>query len=172
MFPCWLMLVQLESPSRIAEPPRPTDVPNLVGSWLDRCRQAIEERGGSIQRYLEDGFLAFWRDQESQRAAVAPALATLSASQSAASLPFRLILHYGPVQIERPAGQQENLTGPTANLVFRMDKLARGLNAPNLISESAQHRLRSDLHFLEAGRHCLPGFEGELLFYRLAPIGS
>jgi hypothetical protein len=55
--------------------------------------------------------------------------------------------------------------GPEVNFIFRIEKVASKLGAPRLLSEAANAEIKSLLTTREEGRHPVPSFEGEFLFY-------
>ena len=140
--------------------------------WLDRSRDLVEERSGKINRYTENGFLAYWRDRPEARAQVGQALAGLGAFQSPNTPSFRLALHYAQIQIGHPAGGQEILSGSAVNFAFRVERLAQSLKAANLITEVAQALLQPMVRLQFVGRHPLQGIEGDHAFYQISPLGS
>jgi class 3 adenylate cyclase len=167
---CWLLMVQLDAPSRLDETLGAARVPTLVGGWLDRCREVVQDRGGSIHQYIGHGFLASWGDHGENRAAVASAISELAGPPQGEEPPFRLVLHYGQVSVNSAAALGEDrLGGAAVNFIFRIDKLAASLKASSLVSEVAQALLKPYLGLVEAGQHVLPGFEGEQRFYTWDP---
>ena len=83
---------------------------------------------GMIDKYLGDGFLAYWREDENSARNVAAALAQLREAQAQNAPRFRLALHNGMVAIGGvPSIGEESLMGKDVNFVFRMEKLAGAL---------------------------------------------
>jgi len=162
---CWRLMVQLVAPSRLDQTVGAARVPSLVGGWLDRCRELVQDYGGAIHQYIGHGFLASWGDHGESRAAVASAVSALGRGAGPEDPSFRVVLHYGQVNVNTAvAVGEDRLGGPAVNFIFRVDKLAASLNASSLISEVAQALLKPHLAFAEAGQHALPGFEGEQRF--------
>ena len=157
---CWLLLAQLESPTHLALAVKPDQMPFVMSRWLDECKDLIEQHGGSIHKYLGDGFLACWKDDSSgTRRGCAP-LEELKKCQSRLQPPFHLALHYGSVIVGGTTTFREcSLSGSVVNFVFRMEKLGSALNASVLVSEAAQALLGTHLTLAVAGRHSVSGFE-------------
>ncbi|GDY22567.1 hypothetical protein LBMAG56_39140 [Verrucomicrobiota bacterium] len=164
--PCWLLLADIEDATRVLATFPAEDVPTVTGDWLAGCQQVIEESGGEITQVLEDGFLACWPAQADSEQQVAWAVAALKGWQAASELPFRIVLHYGPVYRggTGTAPGEGSLSGSEVNFVFHMEKLADQLREPRLLSEAAASLLAGQLELTEAGRHPLPGYEGEFGF--------
>lgn len=164
--PGWLLLADIEDATRVLATFPSEDIPTVTGDWLAGCQQVIEESGGQITQVLEDGFLACWPAQADSDQQVAWAVEALKGWQGASELPFRIVLHYGTVYRggagTAPGGG--NLSGREVNFVFHMEKLADQLREPRLLSEAAARLLAGQLELTEAGRHPLPGYEGEFGF--------
>ena len=46
----------------------------LIGSWVANCKEIIESHEGMIDKYLGDGFFAYWRGDPHTTKSVAAAL--------------------------------------------------------------------------------------------------
>jgi hypothetical protein len=164
----WLLLVNLESPTRVAQSLAAEKVPTLMARWQDECRESIERHGGKVSVYLTDGFVAFWQDRHAERATVARALSELKRFQARSQTPFFLMFHYGQVTMPSPGFENEqSISGPGLNFVLRAGKLAAALKTASLVSEVARALLGPHLSFHETGPHMVNGFEGEHRFYGL-----
>lgn len=163
--PCWLLLADIEGSTELSRELPPDQLPVITGKWFSECKRVIEANGGLINKYLGDGFFAYWLDGESTITPLIGALSELKRLQAAAPPRFRVVLHQGEVSMGGAASMgEESLSGPEVNFVFRMEKLAGGLGHPNLMSEAADARLRGRLYAEPAGRHPLNGFDGEFAF--------
>ena len=108
----------------------------LTGRWLAECKQIIDESGGSINKFLGDGFFAYWHERGKMVQNVARALEALKRLQSGGDVRFRIVMHYG--QVFTGAGGslgEESLLGPEVNFVFRIEKLAGLIGTTRLASE-------------------------------------
>jgi pSer/pThr/pTyr-binding forkhead associated (FHA) protein len=162
----WLLLVGLESATHLAGSLPAGQITSVMASWHERSKEIIERSGGTLNKYLSDGFLAFWPDRRSDRPAMASALTELKESQLRSRAPFYFILHYGQVQWDgSPSREATDLSGPAVDFVLRARKLSASLRAPSLVSEVSQALLCSLLRFAEVGQHQLDGFAGEQVFY-------
>ena len=163
--PCWLLLADIEGSTELSRELPPDQLSVVTGKWFSECKRVIEANGGLINKYLGDGFFAYWHDAESTITPLIGALGELKRLQAAAPPRFRVVLHQGDVSMGGAASMgEESLSGPEVNFVFRMEKLAGGLGHSNLMSEAAGARLRGGLPAEPAGRHPLSGFEGEFAF--------
>lgn len=164
--PCWLLVGDIEASTTLARRLPPDQLPVVTGRWFSRCKHILEETGGAINKYLGDGFLAYWLETLSNESAVVRALTELKDLQAQAQPPFRMVVHHGQVQMGGPASLgEESLMGHEVNFIFRMEKLAGTLGEARLLSEPARARLRDYLESHACGRHGLPSFDGEFWFY-------
>lgn len=163
---CWLLLADLENSTQFLQRLPAKEIPRVTGRWLASCKQLIDENQGTINKFLGDGFFAFWRDGTGAAAAVARALRALRELQARDELRFRVVLHYGAVLMGGGASLgEESLLGSEVNFVFRMEKVASSLAAGCLISAAARGALAAHLPTGVHGRHQVPDFPGEHLFY-------
>ena len=163
--PCWLLLADIEGSTELSRSLPADQLPVITGKWFSACKQVIESNGGSINKYLGDGFFAYWVDFDGMLPRLVVALGELKRLQAAEQPPFRVVLHRGDVSMGGAASMgEESLSGPEVNFVFRMEKLAAGLKHKNMMSEAAGSRLENRLPVEPAGSHPLSGFEGEFAF--------
>lgn len=163
---CWLLLTDIESSTQFLQHASQDELPFTTGRWLAACKQIIDDCEGTINKYLGDGFFAYWQDGGGAAATVARALAALQTLQAKEQPRFRVVVHYGSVVMGGAASLgEESLLGKEVNFVFRMEKLAASMGTLRLLSEAAQARLQSHTTFVAEGRHVLSGFEGDFAFY-------
>ena len=165
---CWLLLGDLEGSTQLAQKLDAAELSALTAAWLQQCRKLIDSSGGTINKFLGDGFLAFWKAGETPTEKIIACLNTLRQLQAAEHPRFRLVLHRGRVQFGGGATLgEDNLTGPEVNFAFRMEKLAGSLGEKFLISEAAAVHCKKLWTLEDAGGHTLSGFEGSFHFFRL-----
>ena len=163
---CWLLVADIQSSTQLSRKLSPDELPVVTGHWFDNCKRIIDASGGNIDKYLGDGFLAYWHGEEKAAPQVARALADLKKIQESAQLAFRFVLHYGRVFTGGlTASGVERLFGADINFIFRMERLASQLGESRLLSETAHDRIKSNLPAREAGQHAMSGFDGQFKFF-------
>jgi adenylate cyclase len=165
---CWLLVADIEGHTKMVQQMSPGEISRITGGWLESCKKIIDSNEGVLNKFLGDGFFAYWNAEETgvvER--VIQTLRTLMKLQTKFSPRFRWVLHYGRVYSGGPTFGEESLMGGEVNFIFRMEKLASKLHSPLLISEPATQAFGSALTFQEAGRHALAGFDGETMFFTI-----
>lgn len=163
---CWLLVVDVEGSTDLAKSLSAEELARVMGRWFSQCKHAIETHGGTINKYLGDGLLAYWRAADGDIPALAQTIESLARLRQAGPPSFRFALHRGTVTFGGVASLgEESLSGPEVNFAFRMEKLAGSLAAPALLSEAAATALRGAVELTPLGDHLLPGFEGPHRFF-------
>lgn len=161
---CWLMVADIIGSTRMAQELSPEELPLVTGGWFKTCRELIEEYEGHMNQYLGDGFFCYWDDNLDSKRQVFGALRDLAFLQKDASPPFRVVLHRGMTVFGSvPTMPEQNLHGPTVNFVFRLEKIAGGLQDNILCSEDAWKAL--GVGSLIQRRSEVNGFEGNFDFH-------
>src|SRR6202171_5565317 len=62
--PCWLLVADIENFTPLSHSMVSDKLATLVGGWVSSCKEIIENHEGLINKYLGDGFLAYWREDE------------------------------------------------------------------------------------------------------------
>ena len=164
--PCWLLVADIEGSTQLVTKMPTEEASQLTGRWLAACKQIVDDNGGAINKFLGDGFFAYWPARDEGIAApVARALKALHSLQAAGSPPFRLVLHLGKVCLGGASLGEESLTGGEVNFVFRMEKLAASIGRSFLVSEPAAGGLRAHFPMQDEGRHAVTSFEGDFQFF-------
>jgi adenylate cyclase len=166
--PVWLLLADIENFTRLSRSMVSERVATLVGRWVATCKEIIEGQRGEIDKYLGDGFLAYWCDEEGAAENVLGGITRLRQLQ-AMEPRFRVVLHHGLVSSGglRSMGE-ESLIGREVIFVFRMEKLAGSLGALLMVSQAAKEKLAPLVGCEPLGAHELKGFDGQHAFYRPA----
>ena len=163
---CWLLLADIESSTQFLQRVSPDELPMITGRWLAGCKQIIDDHGGTINKYLGDGFFAYWQDRDGVAAAVAKTLAAFKPMQAKEQPRFRVVLHFGQVMMGGAASMgEESLLGKEVNFAFRMEKLAGSMGQHCLMSDPARLPLQALTSTAPQGRHPLPGFDGDFAFH-------
>ena len=157
---CWLLLADVEDFTPLSRQLPIEQLATVLGSWMSACKQIVEEHKGSINKYLGDGILAYWRDGESSAHYVVETIAGLKELQSRGNPKFRIIVHFGKVALGGLVSMgEESLMGKEVNLVFRLEKLAGSLRERASVSNSANARLQSLIPSRSLGKHVVKGFD-------------
>ena len=159
--PAWLLVADIKGSTALAQRLPPEDLALLFGKWMAACKEIIEAESGTINKYLGDGFLAYWYVDKAQVARITAALEALVGLQrGGAAPPFRLALHMGTVAVGGGGSSgEDSLSGTDVIQVFRMEKLAADLKRDVLLSERAREAGGSALKLRDEGLHVLPGFD-------------
>jgi class 3 adenylate cyclase len=159
-------LVDLESSTELSVFYPPDELPKVTGRWLDRCKAIIETNDGTINKFLGDGFFAYWRHHDGVEKEVATCVEKLRELQAEKDPSFRVVLHYGRVFSGGSATMgEESLSGKEVNFIFRMEKKAPEIGISRIMSQPAQQKLEKLLKGKDVGSHGLSGFEGEFPFF-------
>ena len=159
--PCWLLVADIKNFTPLARELLSEKLATLVSSWLATCKDIIEKHGGTVNKYLGDGILAYWPDEENTAQNIVPVIAALKQAQTRGP-EFRFIIHFGSVSIGGvSAVREETLMGSEVNLVFRLEKLLASLGEPCGISDVAQAKLGDSVPSRPLGDYGLKGFEAK-----------
>ena len=159
--PCWLLVADIKNFTPLTRELLSQKLAVLVSSWLAGCKDIIEKHGGIVNKYLGDGILAYWPDEESTARKVVAMIAELKHAQTQGP-EFRFIIHFGSVAIGGVSGiREETIMGSEVNLVFRLEKLLASLGEPCGISDAAHAKLKQLLPARALGDYELKGFEGK-----------
>jgi len=157
---CWLLVADIKNFTPLSRSLASGELANLVSSWLGSCKEIIERHQGSVNKYLGDGILAYWRDERSGIDNVISAIKALKEIQQRDGPQFRFVVHFGTVAIGGVSStREETLMGSEVNLVFRLEKLLASLDEPCALSDAAQARLGESISCRSLGEHDLKGFQ-------------
>src|SRR5438045_5743395 len=164
--PCWLLVADICNFTPLSRSMESTGLDVLVGAWLSACKEIIEQHHGSINKYLGDGFLAYWPEPAANSKQIAEVIAALKDLQKKKAPEFRIVLHFGSVAIGGIASMgEESLMGKEVNLIFRLEKLASSLGERCGLSEPAHAKLANFIPSRPLGEHELKGFEEKCAFF-------
>jgi class 3 adenylate cyclase len=159
--PCWLLVADIKNFTPLSRELLSDKLATLVGSWLATCKDIIEKHRGVVNKYLGDGILAYWPDEEGTAKNIVAVIDALKQAQTQ-SPEFRFIVHFGSVAIGGVAPvREETLMGSEVNLVFRLEKLLASLGEQCGISDAAHIKLKELLSLHPLGNYELKGFEGK-----------
>jgi len=165
---CWLLVADLRGFTPLSREMPSGDLDLLLGTWIFRCKELIENRRGIINKYLGDGFLAYWPESATSPEEMVAIIAVIKEFQRQEAPEFRFVVHFGSVAIGGVASMgEESLIGSEVNLIFRLEKLAGSLGEPCCVSETANTKLRGLITTRSLGEFELKGFEGKCAFFAL-----
>jgi class 3 adenylate cyclase len=159
--PCWLLVADIKNFTPLTRELLSENLAMLVSSWLSMCKDIIEKHGGTVNKYLGDGILAYWPHQPATAKNIVAVITDLKQAQTSAP-EFRFVVHFGSVAIGGvSAVREETIMGSEVNLVFRFEKLLASLNESCGISDAAHMKLEELLPSRPLGDYELKGFEGK-----------
>ncbi len=167
--PCWLLLGDVEQFTQLSQRVNPETLAMMMGRWIRSSKTVVEESGGTMNKYLGDGYLAFWRGKDEVAGRVVAAAQSFKRLQTGAEPPFRIVIHHGLVTIGGAATLgEESLMGPEVNFVFRMEKFAGSASVRLCLSSKANDILAPLLSTTPIpGEHELRGFAGMHRFFQV-----
>jgi adenylate cyclase len=166
--PCWLLVADIRGFTPLSRQMQSEDLDVLLGAWIFTCKDIIEKKHGTINKYLGDGFLAYWPHAATSPEEMIAVISALKELQRKEWPAFRLVVHFGPVAIGGVASMgEEGLMGSEVNLIFRLEKLAGSLGEPCCLSETARGKLHGLVATRLLGEFELKGFEGKCAFFAL-----
>ena len=164
---CFLLVADIIGSTQLSQRLSAEQMAVVTGGWLASCRQLVEQARGAVDKFLGDGFFAYWHAGDNALTELPRLVQGLRALQDKAEPEFRVVLHFGTVFVSGFAWQgRESLWGPEVTFAFRMKKLAGSLREPRLLSEPARAQLQAGLAVTEVGRHPLVGYDGQFSFWR------
>jgi adenylate cyclase len=164
--PCWLLVTDIRSFTPLSRHVQSEDLDVLLGTWIFSCNEIIENRHGMINKYLGDGFLAYWPDAATSPEEITAVISAFKELQRKQWPEFRFVVHFGAVAVGGVASMgEESLMGSEVNLIFRLEKLASSLGEPTALSEAAHTKLGELVPVRSLGEFELKGFEGEHAFF-------
>ena len=163
---CWLLVADIEQHTQMVQKVAPEEVSRVTGRWLSACKQVIDDEKGVINKFLGDGFFAYWNASTPESAAqVARVVTALRQMQHAGTLRFRIVLHHGKVFVGGASLGEESFMGGEVNFIFRVEKLASKLGQIRLASATAAAELNPHLALSTVGAHEVPSFDGSFEFF-------
>ncbi len=166
--PCWLLVADIRGFTPLSRRMQSEDLDVLLGAWIFTSKEIIENQHGIINKYLGDGFLAYWPEAATTPKEIVAVISALKELQRKKWPEFRFVVHFGAVAIGGVASMgEESLIGGELNLIFRLEKLASSLGEPCAVSEAAHTKLRELVPVRALGEFELKGFETKCAFFAL-----
>ena len=163
---CWLLVLDIEGHAALAEQSGSEAALRQLQAWIGGARPVIEKHSGRISRYIGDAILAYWPCDTAKSADILGALRDLETWRPQSPLPFRLVLHQGPVLFTK-SEHGEELAGRDMTFVFRMEKIAKGFGSHAMLSSTAVRSLGIEDRCESYGRSAVDGMTDFFAFYGL-----
>ena len=164
--PCWFLVADIRNFTPLSRRMQSEGLEALLGGWIAICKEIIEGHHGIINKYLGDGFLAYWPDATTDPEEIAAVILALKELQTRNEPDFRIVVHFGLAAIGGIVSMgEESLMGSDVNFVFRLEKLAGSLGESCGLSEPAHAKLGARVQGRALGDHELKGFEGKYAFF-------
>ena len=164
--PCWLLVADIRGFTPLSRSMQTGDLDVLLGAWIFTCKEIIENQHGIINKYLGDGFLAYWPDAVTNPEEIMSVISALKELQRKEWPEFRFVVHFGAVATGGIASMgEESLMGGEVNLIFRLEKLASSIGEPCALSEAAHIKLGELVPVRSLGEFELKGFEAKCAFF-------
>lgn len=159
--PCWLLIADVKQSTQLVQQISQEEWCSRLRIWAGECKAIVHDNHGLINEYMGDGLLAFWRDKPELRSVMVQVLKHFNALQSASGMDFRVICHYGVVNIGGGMSSgREKLAGKEINFVFKAEKPAGRTGEKINLTNPAVLRLGSALETFETGDFEISGFTG------------
>ncbi len=164
--PCWLLVADIRGFTPLSRSMQTGDLDVFLGAWILACKEIVESEHGIVNKYLGDGFLAYWPDTATTLEEIVAVISALKEFQKKGGPDFRFVVHFGPVAIGGIASMgEESLMGSEVNLIFRLEKLASSIGEPCALSKAAHMKLGELVPVRSLGEFELKGFEGKCAFF-------
>ena len=165
---CWLLVADIRDFTPLSRTMETEELETLIGAWFFTCKEIIEKHHGNINKYLGDGFLAYWPEATTNPEEIVDVICALKELQQKGAPNFRFVLHFGSVAIGGiPSLGEESLVGQEVNLLFRLEKLAGSLGEPRGLSDMAKAKLEELVAARALGEHELKGFQKKRSFFAI-----
>jgi len=129
-------------------------------------QEIIEERDGTINKYLGDGILAYWHESDATPEGITATITALKKAQALAEPRFRFVVHFGLAAIGGVTSLgEESLMGVEVNVAFRLEKLAASLGEACGLSDAASSKLEGFISSRRLGDYELKGFVRKRAFF-------
>jgi class 3 adenylate cyclase len=154
----WIFIADIIGSVRQAQEHGPDTWTARVSAWIGECRAILNEQGGTMNKFLGDGFLAFWTSHDTRAEDIAQALQHMTALQASSALAFRFVVHYGPVQFVSITRGEISLTGNAVNFTFRLEKVASGLGQIAVVTRAVVDACEGMPGWKSLGSHAVTSF--------------
>ena len=138
----------------------------MAGRWFSASREIMERNHGTINKYLGDGFFAYWEPGKDSPDRIMATIEQFRLLRAAGEPCFRVVLHHGQVAMGGDASLgEESLAGADVHFLFRMEKVAGAAGWPFVLSKAAADQLSDKLKVVTLGERKVTGFPGRHAFF-------
>lgn len=182
-----IMFTDIVGFTSISEGKSPAEVAKLVNEHFDLLGACVDKFGGTIDKYMGDGMMAFWGapeeiDDQQVRACycameMVDALERYNLGRRKEGLPLvrvRIGIHSGPALVGNIGAEgRMNYTviGDTVNTCQRIENLGREVAqskiATIVVSDAVARHLPASMPYVEVGQFQVKGREQPVVAYRL-----
>jgi len=168
-----IMFSDLRGFTTLSESMAPEAVTALLNRYFDAMTRVIHANGGTLDKFIGDGIMAFFGAPEKRSCAcddavaagraMLEALATLNSElekEGALPLYIGIGLNYGPAVIGFVGASDRHeytAIGDTVNTASRIEGLTKETGYPLLVSQSVQARLTNKEGFVPLGEKAIKG---------------
>lgn len=182
-----IMFTDIVGFTSISEGKSPAEVAELVNEHFDLMGKCVDQFGGTIDKYMGDGMMAFWGapeeiDDPQVRACycamgIVDAIEKYNFARRKEGLPnvrVRIGIHSGPVLVGNIGAEgRVNYTviGDTVNTCQRIESLGREVTGRNmvtiLVSDTVVKHLPASMPYVEVGSFSVKGREEPVVAYQI-----
>ncbi len=134
-----LLVTDIQGYSRLSELLEPDELARIIGSWYAHTEEIIARHGGTLDKFVGDCALAYWRDDPPDTRLLA--LSAAGAMQAASAETYAahrekldsvgvtfstgVALHLGQVAHGGMSAREFTVLGDAVNVAFRMEAMTR-----------------------------------------------
>ena len=171
-----ILVVDIRGFTHLSETIPTADLARFIGSWFRDLSQAIERRGGTIDKFIGDAVMAYWvkaPDATTPSFVIAPLLVAQELLQLAETFHTKLVQEYPTEQfrigcgihtgqasfgnVGNVAGRDFTAMGDCVNVTFRIEALCREKARAILVSHAVKELAGSAFQFEDCGACQLKG---------------
>jgi adenylate cyclase len=175
-----IMFTDLAGFTTLSQDKRPAEVADLLNAHFAKVIEAVEASGGTVDKFMGDGTMAFWGAPDRLKGHARHALecaASLSDSVAGTGLRLRVGIHTGRVvvgNVGSAARMNYTIVGDAVNATQRIEQLGKELMAAGetscvLASEDTWEAADRPAGWVRAGEFTLRGRDAPLSVYRYVP---
>ena len=183
-----VLFSDIRSFTTLSETMAPEDVTAMLNDYFGRMTRAIHAHGGTLDKFIGDGIMAFFGaplasaspcdDAFATARSMLEELAAFNAGRQARGLPTIAIgigLHYGPAVVGYIGSQERNeysAIGDTVNAASRIEGLTKDAGFPVLLSAAAAAQVTRRDELVAVGAMAIKGRAAIEVFGWRPPAGN